>query len=295
MEERNEIKKITPDTYPPQLLEIPGVPEALWLRGSLPPSETKYLAVVGSRALSRYGREACELLIKGLAGYPISIVSGLALGADACAHQVALSAGLHTIAIPGSGLDDAVIGPRSNLALANKILASGGALLSEHPPDYIAHPYDFPARNRIMAGLANAVLIIEAGPKSGTLITARLASEYSRELVCVPHRIGDPHGFGHHFFSRMGATTVTSSEHILEALHIEPLVDSEAQNHAHKKLVEQLSPAERNIYEILEEPHQRDDLIRSIGIPTHEALATVISLEFKGLAQEVFGVWRRVP
>ena len=288
-----EIRKILRDEFPAKLGEIPQPPEALWLRGSLPSVDTKLLAVVGSRALTRYGREACDMLIAGLAEYPISIVSGLALGADACAHKAALAAGLHTIAIPGSGLDDNCIGPRSNLGLAHKILDSDGALLSEHEPGYLAHPYDFPSRNRIMAGLADAVLVIEAGPKSGTLITARLATEYNRDLLCVPHRIGDPHGFGFTLFSRLGAVVVTEAKHILEALGIEPREDSEQLELLLNSAKASLSKNERTMYELLETPLQRDALIRILGLPAGEALTTLISLEFKGLVKEEFGAWRR--
>lgn len=200
------------------LLEIPEPPETLWVRGALPDSTFKKLAVVGSRALTPYGQEACESLLAGLKGYPISIISGLALGGDACAHRAALAAGLHTVAIPGSGLNDRVISPQTNLALAKEILASGGALLSEHPPPETARPAYFPSRNRIVVGLSDAVLVIEAGERSGTLITARLASDYNRSLMCVPHRIGDPNSEGSHQFIRLGAELVTSSEHLLETL-----------------------------------------------------------------------------
>jgi len=215
------VQKLLPADFPLGLLEIPEPPAALWLRGTLPPSGHKKLSVVGSRALSQYGKEACEMLIAGLSGYPISIVSGLALGADACAHRAALANGLHTIAIPGSGLDDRVIGPRANLGLAQEILKAGGALLSEHEPSYAAHPHDFPSRNRIMVGMSDVVLVIEAGERSGTLITARLAGEYSRDLLCVPHRIGDPHGYASSIFIPLGAALVTGPEDILVSLGIQ--------------------------------------------------------------------------
>ena len=203
------------------LLEIPQPPEQLWLRGSLPAPGVKRLAVVGSRALTPYGQSVCEALIKDLSGYPISIVSGLALGADACAHRAALAAGLHTIAVPGSGLDNRAIAPQTNLGLAKDILAAGGALLSEHEPRQAARPQYFPSRNRIMVGLADAVLVIEAGERSGTLITARLASDYNRSLLCVPHRIGDPNSEGPHMFIRLGAELVSSAKDILETLDME--------------------------------------------------------------------------
>ena len=216
------LRQLLPLDYPAQLQEIPEPPEMLYLRGTLPPASTKFLAVVGSRALSPYGKLACEQLIASLKGYPISIVSGLALGTDACAHEAALTAGLHTIAIPGSAITDRDIAPRTNFPLATRILASGGALLSEYPEGYQVHKGSFPRRNRIMVGLAQAVLVIEAGEKSGTLITARLTHEYNRNLLCVPHRITDPNGYGAHMFLRLGATLVSERDHILEELGLEP-------------------------------------------------------------------------
>lgn len=213
-----QLRELTREEYPAALLEIPDVPEKMWTRGSWPPDGTKLLAVVGSRAQTPYGKAACEYLIKGLAGYPVSIVSGLALGTDACAHQAALDAGLHTIAVPGSGLDDSVIYPRTNAKLAKDILTAGGLLLSENPPLHKPYLKEFPSRNRLMAGLCQAVLVIEAGPKSGTLITCRMASDYNRELLMVPHRIKDETGYGAHLFLRLGATPVTEPTHVLEAL-----------------------------------------------------------------------------
>lgn len=282
---------ISSDAFPEHglhaLNEIPQPPERLWLTGTLPPISTKKLAVVGSRALSAYGKQACEALIGGLAGYPISIVSGLALGADACAHRAALTNGLHTIAIPGSGLSERAIAPRSNLGLARDILKSGGALLSEHEPDHNARPEDFPSRNRIMAGLSDAVLVIEAGEKSGTLITARLAVEYNRELLCVPHRIGDAHGAGSHQFIRLGAVLVSKPAHIMEALGI-VVEDSERTVNTTT-----LSEHERLLYEALQVPLPKDELLRNLPLPTGDALAALLTLELKGLAKEEFGAWRR--
>lgn len=280
-----ELRELDQNDFPGQLLELPKPPERLWLRGTLPPPDTRILAVVGSRALTRYGREACEYLLQGLAGYPVSVVSGLALGADAWAHRVALNAGLHTIAVPGTGLSDNVLGPRSNFGLAMDILDAGGALLSEQEPEHLARNYDFPARNRIMVGLAHAVLVVEAGAKSGTLITARLATDYNRELLCVPHRIGDPHSAGN-MFLRMGAAPVTDPIHILEALGITPRPPTETQP-------ANLNEKERMLYDLLAEPRSRDELIRCSGLPAHEALAIAGTLELKGVLKEEFGLWRR--
>ncbi|MDB5237496.1 MAG: hypothetical protein JWL88_598 [Parcubacteria group bacterium] len=249
------------------------------------------LAVVGSRALTRYGREACEYLIAGLAGYPISIVSGLALGADACAHRAALENRLHTIAIPGSGLSDSVLYPRTNRDLAQKILEAGGALLSEHPPEHAARQYDFPSRNRIMVGISQAVLMIEAGEKSGTLITARLTTEYNRDLLCVPHPIHGIHSAGPHWFLRSGAAHISEPEHILEALGI-PL--PQMPEDAAQQVLPLLSGNERIAYELLSEPCTRDELIRRANMQTHEALSALSALEIKGFISEKFGAWHRI-
>ncbi|MDB5265796.1 MAG: hypothetical protein JWM39_509 [Parcubacteria group bacterium] len=286
-----EITTIESDSLPPQLLEIPQPPKKLWLRGTLPSPETKLLAVVGSRALTRYGRESCEYLIAGLSGYNISIVSGLALGADACAHRAALANGLHTVAIPGSGLGDHVLYPRSNRDLAQKILDAGGALLSEHPPDHAARQYDFPSRNRIMVGISQAVLMIEAGEKSGTLITARLAADYNRDLLCVPHPIKGVHSAGSHQFLRLGAMLVSEPAHILEALGIAiPETPEDIAQHA----LPLLSETERILYELLAEPCSRDDLIRRANMRTHEVLSALSALELQGFITERFGTWHRI-
>lgn len=259
------------------------------MRGRLPPAGTKFLTVVGSRAMSQYGKEACEKLVMGLAGYPISIVSGLALGTDACAHKAALAAGLHTIAIPGSGLDDAVIGPRTNFGLAHDILKSGGALVSEQEPMHKPWLGEFPSRNRIMVGLSDAVLIVEAGNKSGTLITARLASEYNRDLLCIPHRIGDPHAFGPHLFIRLGAALVTEPLHILEVLKIPP-----RETAARGAAPSDLEDAELVIWNMLDEPKTRDEILRGAKGAAGELLTALVALELRGLVKEEFGAWHKL-
>lgn len=266
--------------------EIPDPPKELWFAGTLPPPDSKKLAVVGSRAMTPYGKESCEFLISGLSGYPVSIVSGLALGLDAHAHRSALAAGLHTVAIPGSGLHERVLAPRTNLALAHDIVAKSGALLSEHPPNTAARTYFFPARNRLMAGIADAVLVIEARAESGTLITARLAGEYGKELLCVPHRIGDHTGHAAETFIRIGATLVTSPAHILEALGIS--------THPSIKPIPlpELSFTETLLLSLLTEPTEKDTLLRASNLPIGEALGALLTLELKGLIEERFGAIR---
>ncbi len=184
-----EMNVLTPEYFPEKLKQIPDAPKKLYVEGVLPSEDTKILAVVGARKHTPYGKEACEKLIAGLAGYDICIVSGLALGIDAVAHKAALDAGLKTIAVPGSGLDRSVLYPITNKRLAEEILHAGGALLSEFEPKTIAAPWTFPQRNRIMAGLADAVLVVEAELQSGTLITSKYATEYNRDVLAVPGSI----------------------------------------------------------------------------------------------------------
>jgi DNA processing protein len=168
----SDIYKLKHEEFPEQLLEIPHPPQNLYIKGKLPPKDSIYLAVVGSRKHTSYGREICEKLIHGLKGYPIVIVSGLALGIDSIAHKAALDANLITMSFPGSGLDEKVLHPQSNVNLARQIVQKGVCLISELEPSWKATLYSFPQRNRLMAGICKAVLIIEAQEKSGTLITA---------------------------------------------------------------------------------------------------------------------------
>jgi DNA processing protein len=282
------LKLLFPADFPPLLREISDPPKQLYLRGELPNFEHKWLAVVGSRAMTTYGKQACRHLIEGLRGYPIVIVSGLAYGVDAEAHKTALDAGLTTVAVPGSGLDWNVLYPRANVELAREILKSGGALLSEFKPDQKATDYTFPQRNRIMAGLSHATLIIEAKEKSGSLITAKLVTEYNRELLVVPGSIFSAESKGTHQFLRLGATAVTSPEDILIALGIAkregPMSLSE--------LREDLSEDEQRVFEIIHSPVSRDELIAALELPITDANVLLSTMEIKGLIVEELGVVR---
>tara|TARA_R110000824_G_scaffold401771_1_gene615518 strand:+ start:211396 stop:212265 length:870 start_codon:yes stop_codon:yes gene_type:complete len=285
----SDLRQLTKDEYPPALREIPQVPDHLWIRGELPSPDHKLLTVVGSRDLSPYGREVIDYLIGGLSGYPVAIVSGLALGADAASHRAALAAGLPTLAFPGSGIADSAIAPRTNAGLAQKILGSGGALLSEYAPTSTPQPWMFPQRNRLMVGIAQAVLVIEAGERSGTLITARLAGEYNRELLCVPHRIGDPHGYGSSLFLRLGAGLVTEPSHLLEALQIPEKEEVSFRDEGSQ----QLSPNEELLLSLLTAPTSRGDLVTRSKLPQGDALTALVMLELRGLVYEEFGCWQR--
>lgn len=281
-----EIKKLPKSKFPKALLEIPQPPENLWIIGELPTDENLiYLCVVGSRKFTSYGREACEKIIGGLKGYPIVIVSGFAMGIDTIAHKKAMQIGLKTIVFPGSGLSPEAMYPKTNVRLMEEVVESGGCLISEFEPDFKATQWSFPMRNRLMAGISKAVLIVEAEEKSGTLITARLTTEYNRDLLVVPGSIFSPNSKGVNKLLHQGATPVTSSEDVLEALGFELPKDEEKQ----AKLFLDLSPEEKKIVEILREPISRDDLIRTLKMPTPTVGALLTVMEIKGLIKEELG------
>ncbi len=269
------------------LVEIPNPPLEVSVRGELAPRGTKCLAVVGSRNYSDYGKRVVEYLIGGLRGYPISIISGLALGIDTLAHEAALSAGLHTLSVPGSGLDDSVIYPSRNKSLARKILENGGGLLSEFEPTLHAAQWTFPKRNRIMAGLADAVLLIEATEKSGTLITARLTADFNRELLVVPGSIFSESSKGTHQFLKLGATPVTSPEDILDIFGLTPTDTPTLFNTS-------FSDEELTVLAILSEPKDHDTIIRLLPYPSNESLTLLMKMELAGHIQESNGMFIKI-
>jgi len=283
----SSIRVLLPAEFPAMIREINDPPKKLHLIGELPTSDVKYLTVVGARRYTSYGKDTCEKIIAGLTGYPISIVSGLALGIDGIAHNAALSAGLHTIAVPGSGLSDNVLYPSTHKRLAKEIISAGGALLSEFEPDFRATKWSFPQRNRIMAGMSHAVLVIEAQEKSGTLITSRLATEYNRDVCTVPGSIFSKNSAGPHMLIRLGATPVRSAEDILEVLHLKT---DEENSKATEKDYSDCSPEELKIISLLSsEPLERDELIRASSFSITQANTILSLMEIKGLVKESGG------
>jgi len=283
------IKNLSVEEFPALLREVPQPPKNLNYRGNLPSPHTKLLAVVGSRKYTNYGQQVVTHLIEGLRGYDVGIVSGLALGIDSLAHEAALAAGLYTLAIPGGGLDDGVIYPARHKPLARRILESGGGLLSEYEPTFKATNWSFPQRNRLVCGIAHATLVIEAGEKSGSLITARMAADYNRELLVVPGSIFSDNSKGTHQFLKLGATPITSPEDILVVLDIKTKEEAE-----HKVNATPLSSVEKKVLELLSEPQERDSLVRRLNIPTNEAAALLMQMEMSGFITEQGGVYRRL-
>ena len=286
------ICEVLSEEFPSLLREIPQTPEQLNYRGKLPSSEMKLLAVVGSRKYSTYGKQVVEHLISGLSGYNVGIVSGLALGIDSLAHKAALHNNLYTLAIPGSGLDDTVIYPATHRPLARKILESEGGMLSEFDPTFTATKWSFTQRNRIMAGIAHATLMIEATEKSGTLITARMAVDYNRELLVIPGSIFSQNCAGTHQFLKLGAIPITHADDILYALGINPTLNQ--QNAVRFADLPNLTEDDQKILSALFEPCDKDSLIRASGLEAHIANALLMQLEMKGLITSDNNIYRSI-
>jgi DNA processing protein len=280
-----EIKKLPKEKFPKALMEIHQPPENLWILGDLPEKDLVYLCVVGSRKFTSYGKEICEKIIGGLAGYPIVIVSGFAMGIDTIAHKKAMQIGLTTMVFPGSGLSAEAMYPKTNIRLIREVVDRGGCLLSEFEPDFKATYWSFPMRNRLMAGISKAVLVIEAEEKSGTLITARLATEYNRDVFVIPGSVFSPNSKGTNKLIRQGAIPVTSAEEVLDALGFPQENTKEKQ----AKLFSDLSDKEKMVIALLREPIPRDDLIRALKIPTGEACSLLSVMEIKEIIKEELG------
>lgn len=277
------IRDLQKTDFPELLKQIPDPPEKMRIAGQLPQTE-KYLAVVGSRKYSEYGKAVCEKLIEGLRGYSITIVSGLALGMDSIGHRAALKAGLPTVAIPGSGLAKGYIYPSSHEHLAEEIVESGGAVISEFDDTYPSFPYNFPQRNRIIAGMSHATLVVEAELKSGTLITSKYATEYNRDVFTIPHSIFSKTSEGPHMLLRLGATPITQSSDLVTALGLRPREEL-----LQMRDYSDCSTDERELIDLIHEPMSRDEIIRQLGKPVYVTQTILATMEIKGLIEEVMG------
>jgi DNA processing protein len=259
---------------PPLLRAIHDPPERLYLRGAGDPEllSRPAVAIVGARACSPYGRQVARMLGRELAAAGIVVVSGMARGIDGEAHRGALDAEGHTVAVLGCGIDRDYPAAHVNLA---KAIAERSLLVSEYEPGVEPAPWRFPARNRIVAGLCAATIVVEAREKSGALITADFALEEGREVFAVPGEITSRLSGGTNALLRLGATPLTGGADVLESLGIEP------------------EPDVRESHPLLElMPASADELVRASGLPAHEVAVALAELEIAGLAAEGDGIYR---
>lgn len=275
-----QIVKIAPKDYEysKNLEFIPQSPERLFVAGDLPKSRIKTVAIVGARKPTAYGREVAEKLATDLARAGVVVVSGLAYGIDACAHRGALDGGGVTIAVLAGGLDK--IYPASNRGLADRIVQNGGALISEYPEGVPAMKHQFLERNRIVSGLADVVIVVEAAERSGTLSTANHALEQGKDVFAVPGNITSPLSAGCNRLIKMGATPLLSVQDILEVLNIGDDSSRTAQtslisgdNDEENKILEIIASGERDGAQILEKS----------GLEVSVYNRTMTMLEIKGL------------
>lgn len=289
--------------YPPLLREIHAPPPVLFIRGDPALLRLPQLAIVGSRKATREGLRNAHEFARGAVEGGLTVTSGLALGIDAAAHEGALAAGGNTVAVLGTGIDQ--LYPHQNRALGQRIIERG-AVVSELAPGVPARPGHFPRRNRIISGLSRAVLVVEAGLRSGSLITARLALEQGREVFAVPGSIRNPAARGCHHLLRQGAALVESAEDVLAEMPPEwPLPDVAKDTPAavpapsHREanpapLPQDLPPEQYQVLQVLE--HQvcsSDELVDATGLSPEVLMQAVTLLEMEGLVSSVPGGFQR--
>lgn len=271
--------KIGDEDYPPLLREIPKAPEILYLRGDFADWTRPLVAIVGTRKATNYGLKAARELASDLAARGVVIVSGLALGIDAAAHKGALDAKGLTLAVLGSGVNQ--IYPSTNAGLAREIMEKGGAIISEFPPDHPPDKWTFPQRNRIVAGLTQATIVIEAPEKSGALITAYLALDFNREVGAVPGEITSVNSMGANALLRRGAAVIRNADDALELLGLQEINESATGN-----LFDNFDEIEQIILQCLTEPQSREELALASGIDSATLGAKLTMLELKDVIKK---------
>jgi DNA processing protein len=283
---------LTPDhvQYPALLLEIPDPPPLLFVRGDADCLAMPQLALVGSRHASRSGVANAYKFSAALSEAGMVVTSGLALGIDGAAHQGAVDRQGASIAVFGTGLDE--VYPRRHASLAQRILDTGGAWVSEFLPGSRPLPGNFPKRNRIISGLCAGVLVIEAAPRSGSLITARMALEQGREVFAIPGSIQNPAAHGCHQLIREGAVLVETVAHVLEPLAA--LLGFYAAQSSSPVPAPVLPAAEAQLLEKMGyDIADIDQLVALTDLPTPQLMPLLVSLELKGVIEPVAGGYLR--
>jgi DNA processing protein len=289
----NELKKeqikiilSTDKDYPKLLNQLYDPPVALFVRGELSAGENQSIAVVGTRKCTAYGKQVTEDLVPKLVSAGLTVVSGLALGIDGIAHEATLRAHGKTIAVLGSGVNQSHVFPSTHNDLANRIVSQGGAIVSEYPPGTSPNTFTFPRRNRIIAGLTGATLVIEAPESSGALITAQCALDNNRDVFAVPQNITSETSVGPNTLIKNGAHPVTSIEDILSVLKIE---EKKSQTTVKNLLPE--TPEEESLLKVLtREPQHIDTITKSARLPAHIVAGNLTLMEMKGMVRNVGGM-----
>jgi len=286
--EQIQIFSLDDDNYPEFLKKIHDPPPVLYVKGKLEKSDKNAVAIVGTRTPTNYGLEAASFFAKELSKLGLTIISGLALGIDACAHQGALAQKGRTLAVLGSAVDE--IYPRQNLNIADDILSSGNAIVSEYKLGTKPDKWTFPMRNRVIAGLSYGVIVVEGGVDSGSLITAKLALDEGREVFAVPGNIFGEESKGPHQLIKQGAKLVESVEDVLEEIKqyfAATRIDSPAEN---LNIYEDLSEEEKALVLTLSKtPKHIDDILSGYDGATAKASSLITMLEIKQKIKQLPG------
>ena len=310
------------EAYPPLLKQINDPPLLLYVKRQLPPQDTLSIAIVGSRSPTRYGKTTCHQLSQQLAARGVTIVSGFARGIDTVAHRGALEAGGRTIAVMGNGLSH--VYPEENRHLTDEILESGGALISEFPMTVPPMATNFPLRNRVISGLTWGTLVVEASERSGSLITARLAAEQGREVFAVPGQIFSKLSQGTHKLINQGATLIHSVDDFFDGLpqiyselavppsataqrHEQDPLPSSSVSHPRQLTLDnlpqsedgfdsnpkpsvQLTPDEGTVLSAIDSPTSHiDQIVRTAQLPINRVSSILLTLELKGIVEQLPG------
>ena len=284
----HDIIKITKKdkNYPSLLKEITDPPELLYVRGNPKIlNHPSMIAVVGSRKSSFYGQQAVNKIFTPLVQLGIPLISGLAYGIDSIAHQICTDNKAPTIAVLGSGLNDSSVYPSKHINLAHQIIDSGGAIISEYPINTPPLQHHFPQRNRIIAGLAKATIIIQAAIKSGSLITARLALESNRDVAAVPGYITDPLSSGTNYLIQQGAAPILDSQDVIDLLNLDTTINKT------KEFQPTLTTEQQTVFTALSSSPLHVDQISTITkVSTPILSVTLTELELLNIVQHVGGM-----
>jgi DNA processing protein len=269
--------------YPTRLRDVDNAPPVLYLRGTITPDDDWAVAIVGTRRATSYGRQVTEGIARELAHNSVTVVSGMARGIDGVAHRAALDAGGRTLAVLGSGVDR--IYPPEHRRLAEEIVAQG-ALVSDYPPGTPPEGRNFPPRNRIIAGLSLATVVVEAGRRSGALITSDFALEQGREVFAVPGNVMAPQSRGPNRLIQQGAHPLLDPKEILETLELSMLTEQRQ-----ARTVLPSNPSEAQIFDVLGyESLHVDEIQVQTGMPIEEVTATLAMMELKGMVRKIGGM-----
>lgn len=275
---------LTDPAYPRRLLNCYDSPTLLYYRGEADLNAGKIVAMIGTRNHTDYGRQVTEKMVKDLAPHGISIVSGLAYGVDALAHKAALRNNLPTIGVLAHGLDQ--VYPPDHTGLAKDMIRQGGGLLTEFRSGTKPDKHHFPTRNRVVAGMSDAVIVIETGSKGGSMITAELANNYNRDVFAIPGRLSDTKSSGCHYLVRSNkAVLLTEAEELLQLMNWDERKPSQKQKRLQRELFIELTPEEQVIMALLQEKESVhiDEMNNRCGLSSSTIAGAILRLELQGI------------